>query len=629
VTAYPLSGSGDIAPLASGTGLSGPSGIARDSSGNLYVANEDVDSVTVYPPGATGNSAPIATIGGASTGLENPTGITLDSNGNIYVANAGSLDGDPDSVTVYAAGSNGNVTPTATITGAATGLAYPTAITLDSSVNIYVANSASQFGGVDSITVYPAGSNGNAQPASTISGTGTGLAVPYAIALDSSGNIYAANDGSTIGVSDSVTVYAPGSNGNVAPESTISGSSTALDSPGGIAIDSGGNLYVTNDNSVYGGVDSITVYAPGSNGNAVPSATLFALGLDTPSGIVVDSGGNLYVANDGSTDGDVDTITVYPPDNTLPSATVGSDTGLDEPSGIATDSGGNIYVTNEASIAGGVDSVTVYPPASYANAAPSTAIVGTDTGLALPLGIVTDSSGNLYVANTAGGPDGLGSVTVYPAGSNGNIAPSATISGDSNSDDTSFNFPTGNAFDSSGNLYVANAGGGPDGFGSITIYASGSSGNVAPIATISDDPSCAPCDNTGLSLPYGIALDSSGNIYVANSLGGPDGNGSVTVYPPLGSDTGILNEAPSTTIGGNSINDDNTGFDNPTGIALDSSANIYVTNDGSSIGGTDSITVYSAGSSGNAAPIATITGFSTGLGEPQGIAIGLNGGGSP
>ena len=131
--------------------------------------------------------------------------------------------------------------------------------------------------------------------------------------------------------------------------------------------------------------------------------------------------------------------------------------------------------------------------------------------------------------------------------------------------------------------------------------------------------------NTGLGLPYGIALDSSGNIYVVNSIGGVDSFGSVTVYPPLGSSTGILNEAPSSTIGGDSINADITGFSNPIGIALDSSANIYVSNDGSSVGGADSITVYPAGSNGNVAPSATITGLSTGLGLPQGIAIGSRG----
>ena len=69
------------------------------------------------------------------------------------------------------------------------------------------------------------------------------------------------------------------------------------------------------------------------------------------------------------------------------------------------------------------------------------------------------------MANSVGGPDGLGSVTVYPSGSNGNVTPSATISGNSSSDNTGFGNPAGIAFDALGNLYVANAYGGPDGYG--------------------------------------------------------------------------------------------------------------------------------------------------------------------
>jgi hypothetical protein len=631
VTAYPFGSNGNAVPLPSGTptpatGLSWPSGIARDSGGNLYVANNNVNSVTVYAAGATGNSAPTATITGANTGLVSPTGIALDSARNIYVANPGSLEGLSDSITVFAAGSTGNVAPTATITGAATGLDYPTAIALDSSGNIYVANNGSQVGGADSITVYPAGSSGNVQPSAVISGTNTGLVVPWAVALDSSRNIYIADAGSSVGRADSVTVYLSGSNGNVVPTDTISGANTGLDSPGGIAVDSGGNIYVTNDGALTSNPDDITVYSPGSNGNVTPTATLYPLGLAYPLGIVVDSNGNLYVANDGSIEGSVDAITVYPPNNPVPSETIGLDTALNLPAAITVDPSGNVYVTNEGSVFGGLDSVNVYPPGSYANVPPTAAIVGTNTGLAQPLGVM-NSNGNLYVANSTGGADGQGSVTVYPTSSNGNVAPTATISGNSTSDNTGFNSPSGVALDSIGNIYVANVFGGPDGAGSITIYPPGSNGNVTPLATISDNPSCAPCDKTDLNLPYGVALDSGGNIYVVNSAGGADGLGSVTVYPALMNSTGTLNEAPTDTIAGTSTSDI-TGFNTPSGIALDLAGNIYVTNEGSENGGVDSITVYQAGSSGNVAPSATITGSSTGLSTPEGIAIGSNGGSS-
>jgi len=102
--------------------------------------------------------------------------------------------------------------------------------------------------------------------------------------------------------------------------------------------------------------------------------------------------------------------------------------------------------------------------------------------------------------------------------------------------------------------------------------------------------------------------------------------GSVTIYPPLGTSTGVLNESPSATIQGSSLTNDVTGFIYPAGIAVDSTANIYVTNPGSLTGAADSINVYSAGSNGNVAPRTTITGSSTGLSMPQGIAIDPIGG---
>jgi hypothetical protein len=61
---------------------------------------------------------------------------------------------------------------------------------------------------------------------------------------------------------------------------------------------------------------------------------------------------------------------------------------------------------------------------------------------------------------------------------------------------------------------------------------------VTPIATISGN-------QTGLSGPYGIALDSNRNIYVADLSAN-----SVFTYPALGSSTGLLNEAPTATISG-------------------------------------------------------------------------------
>ncbi len=95
-------------------------GAAVDSNGNLYVADFSSSTVTVYPAGSDGNVAPSATIGGPNTGLNTPDGIALDASGNIYVANFSSA-----TVTVYPAGSNGNVAPSATIGGPNTASTLP------------------------------------------------------------------------------------------------------------------------------------------------------------------------------------------------------------------------------------------------------------------------------------------------------------------------------------------------------------------------------------------------------------------------------------------------------------------------------------------------------------------------
>ena len=107
--------------------------------------------------------------------------------------------------------------------------------------------------------------------------------------------------------------------------------------------------------------------------------------------------------------------------------------------------------------------------------------------------------------------------------------------------------------------------------------------------------------NTGLSLPWGIARDAAGNLYVVNSWSS-SGSTSITVYAAGASG----NATPTATIAGG-----NTGLSVPIGIALDGAGNIYVTNYSSS-----SITVYAAGASGNATPTATIVGGNTGLSQP-------------
>src|SRR2546422_654579 len=94
--------------------------------------------------------------------------------------------------------------------------------------------------------------SGNALPMAVITGDQTGLCDPFAIALDAAGKLYVANH-----CANSITVYAPGANGNVAPDHAIVGDQivgdhTGLSSPSGLALGASGSIYVANQGDLFG-----------------------------------------------------------------------------------------------------------------------------------------------------------------------------------------------------------------------------------------------------------------------------------------------------------------------------------------------------------------------------------------
>jgi sugar lactone lactonase YvrE len=281
-------------PLAtitgSNTGLADPEGLAVDATGRIYVVANSASnySVTVYAanPSGTLNEAPLATITGSNTGLNVPAGVALDSSGRIYVTND-DIGGNAQSVTVYPANPSGtlNEAPLATITGGATGLTDPIGITVDASGKIYVANEAG------SVFVYAAipggGGTLDEAPLATIAGPSTTLREPLDVAVGSNGDVYV-TDFTGSGGNGAIDVYAANPTGTLdeAPLATISGSNTALDGPAFLALDPSGRIYVTEPSTA-----SILVYgaAPSGAVNEAPLATIHGsnTGLLAPYGIYV------------------------------------------------------------------------------------------------------------------------------------------------------------------------------------------------------------------------------------------------------------------------------------------------------------------------------------------------------
>jgi sugar lactone lactonase YvrE len=265
----PAGGALATTPTTTLSGVSDIYGVAIDSAGNRYVAESGPSDVAVFAPGSTTPTSYL-------TGISNPTYFALDKAGDLFV------------VSSFTSGlwefAPGATTPTATLSG----VNLPQDLTFDASGNLFVSNA-----GDDTVSEYAPGSTA---PTATM----TGLNQPAALALDSSGDLLVVNLGN-----DTVSKFAPGS---TTPTATLTG----LSQPYGLAFDAAGNLFVANQ-----GTGTVSVFAPGS---ATPTATI--TGFSLPRSIVADSSGDVFVAtwNNG-------TVSEFAPGSTTPTATLTTGSG--------------------------------------------------------------------------------------------------------------------------------------------------------------------------------------------------------------------------------------------------------------------------------------------------------------
>jgi sugar lactone lactonase YvrE len=173
--------------------------------------------------------------------------------------------------------------------------------------------------------------------------------------------------------------------------------------------------------------------------------------------------------------------------------------------------------------------------------------------------VAVDSSGNVYVADY--GNNMIRKIT--SAGVVTTLAGSSTTSGSADGTGTaaSFNNPMGVAVDSSGNVYVAD--------GNNMIRKITSAGVVTTLAgTIAGGSANGTGTAASFNNPTGVAVDSSGNVYVADC--------SNFMIREITSAGVVTTLAGSTTYGSANGTGTAARFYNPNGVAVDSSGNVYV-----------------------------------------------------
>jgi sugar lactone lactonase YvrE len=314
---------------ADGTGssaqFSGPYGVALDTSGNLFVADRNNDLIRKVTSGGAvttlageaGSSGSVDGTGSAAR-FSQPAGVAVGSGNDVYVA-------DSNNNTIRRITSQGVVTTLAgtagtsgSIDGTAGLLNQPRGIAIDTSGNLYVADFGNNLirkvtqGGLLSTFAGAAATasvtNTTGAPANPGHADGTGAAAsfnqPGGIAIDASGNLYVAdtgNDTIRMVTSAGVVTTLAGSPG-LAGSTDGTGSAARFNGPRGVAVDGNGNVYVADGgNSAVrkvtpGGVVTTLAGLPGNFANV--EGTGAAAIFDGPSGIAVDSGGNLYLSEE-------------------------------------------------------------------------------------------------------------------------------------------------------------------------------------------------------------------------------------------------------------------------------------------------------------------------------------------
>jgi uncharacterized protein (TIGR03437 family) len=583
-----------------------------------------------------GGVLPSTPVAATSVSIGFPKGIALDSSRNIYFSALNvvwKIDTSGTLTRVAGTGRAGYSGDGGPATSAQISLPadwQAGGLAVDSSGNLYIADSSnSRVRMISTSGIISTIAGGNCcNSAEGVLATTATLSTPWAVAVDSSGNIYIADTGTNKvrQVSTSGTITTVAGNGSAGYTGDGGPATNAqLSAPRGIALDSAGNLYIADRNNnrirkVFGG--TITTVAGGGaslgDGGAATGAQ-----LNQPSAVALDSSGNLYIADTSNnrirevSGGTITTVVGGGSSGDGSSATSAS---LSTPLGVAVDSSGNLYMSDGydcriRKVAGGIIS-TVGGNGLYGYSGDGGPANLAQLGL-VSGGIAMDPSGNLYIAERF-------QSRVRRVAVNGTITTFAGTGGGGFSGDNGpataakLNSPYGLAFDSSGNLYIADT-------SNNRIREVSTSGQITTIAGTGNSGfggDGGPATSAQLAGPQGVGVDSSGNIYIADT-----GNNRVRRISG-----GTISTVAGTGVAGSSGDNGpatSATLNGPQGVMADTAGNLYVSDTNSyrirKIDTAGAITAYAGkGSccySGDGGPA-----LAAQIGAPAGLA--MDGGGN-
>jgi sugar lactone lactonase YvrE len=561
------------------SGMRFPHSVTADSAGHLWVEDTNNNRVLRFddaagkPNGAAADgvlgqpdftsSSPATT----QSGMSFPTGVVVDNAGRLWVADSGSsrvlrFDGaasKPNGAPADGVLGQADFTSN-TFATTASRMWGPSGVAVDSAGRLWVADSGNRVLRFDGAAGKPNGAPADGvlgQPdftSNVAATTQSGMFFPYGVAVDSAGRLWVAdNFNSRVLRFDGAAAKANGAAADGVlgqadfTSHTHPATPNAMSFPHSVAVDpTSSNVFVADGSSNrvlrFASGAALASGAPADGVLGQPNFTSNAQattqsGMSAPAVVAVDSAGRLWVADTGNhrvlrfdsaagkpNGAAADGVLGQPDFTSNTFATTQSGMGL--PIGVAVDSTGRLWIADlDNSRVLRFDDAAGKPNGAAANGVlgqpdfTSNAQATTQSGLHFPNGVAVDNVGRLWVADSgssrvlrfdgaAGKPNGAAADGVLgQAGFTSNLF-AATASG--------MKFPSGVAVDSTGRLWVA------DSSHNRVLRFDGAAGKVNGAAAdgVLGQPdftsNAAATTASGMSFPTGVAVDSAGRLWVAD-----------------------------------------------------------------------------------------------------------------